>query len=182
MAVGRGLLEHCVEDIARSAEALAGVLAGGGTILVCGNGGSAAQAQHLAAELVGRFRGERPGLRALALTTDTSVLTAVANDYRFEEVYRRQVQALGRPGDGLVAISTSGESPNVLAACEAARGLGMLTVGLVGRGGGRLASVVDHAVVVPSDDTCRIQECHQLVTHTFCEAVEATLAARAPRG
>ncbi|MER3449550.1 MAG: hypothetical protein C4315_07210, partial [Chloroflexota bacterium] len=132
--------------------------------------------QHLAAELVGRYRRNRPGLAALALTVDTSALTAIGNDFGFEEVFSRQVEALGQPGDVLVAISTSGRSPNVLRAVDAARALGLKTVGLVGRDGGQLAGLVDLALVVPSEDTARIQECHITLGHILCDLVEGELA------
>jgi D-sedoheptulose 7-phosphate isomerase len=141
-------------------------------VLLFGNGGSASDAQHVAAELVGRFARERAPLPAIALTTDTSALTAIANDYGFEEVFARQVRALGRPGDVAVAISTSGNSPNVLRGAEAAREMGMTVVALTGAGGGALAAASDLCVNVPSDDTPRIQECHLTVEHVLCEAVE----------
>ena len=148
----------------------------GGKILLCGNGGSAADSQHIAAELVGRFRRERPGYRAMALTTDTSVLTSVANDYGYSEVFRRQVEALGRRGDVLVALSTSGNAENVLRAVKEARRLGLRTVGMTGRTGGKLAAAVDVAVRAPSNSTARVQECHSIIGHAICDLVEAALA------
>jgi D-sedoheptulose 7-phosphate isomerase len=154
-------------------------LNGGGKILLCGNGGSAADAQHIAAELVGRFCRERPGASAIALTTNTSVLTAVGNDYGFEEVFSRQVEALGRAGDCLVGISTSGESQNVLRGMEKGRSLGLSTVGLLGCGGGTLKELSDAAVVVPSESTPRIQEVHITIGHIWCDLLEERLAAQA---
>jgi D-sedoheptulose 7-phosphate isomerase len=156
---------------------------GGGKLLICGNGGSAADSQHLAAELVGRFETERAGWAALALTVDTSTLTAVANDYGFDRIFARQVEALGRPGDVLLVISTSGASVNCVEAVAAARRLRLRTHGLLGKGGGSLRSLVDHALVVPSDDTPRIQEIHGLVIHALCAALEsARLGPSAGRG
>lgn len=166
------------EAVERALEVLWQALDGGGKILLCGNGGSAADAQHIAAELVGRFRRERQGVPALALTTDTSVLTAVGNDYGFEEVFSRQVEALGRPGDCLVGISTSGKSQNVAQAMEKARIAGLSTVGLLGCGGGPLKELSDAAVVVPSDNTARIQEVHITVGHIWCDILEQRLAER----
>ncbi len=145
----------------------------GGKLLICGNGGSAADSQHLAAELVGRFQAERPGWAAIALTVDTSTLTAVANDYGFDRVFARQVEALGRPGDVLLVISTSGESANCLEAVTTAGRRGLRTHGLLGKGGGRLRGLVDSALVVPSDHTPRIQELHGLVIHALCAALES---------
>jgi phosphoheptose isomerase len=169
------LLAH---DVAAAAELFADTVAAGGTIFLCGNGGSAADAQHIATELTGRFVEDRRPLAAVALTTDTSALTAIGNDYGYEHVFARQVQALGRPGDLLCAISTSGDSANVLAAVDAARECGMRTIGLTGRGGGRLAAVSDVAVVVPSDTTARIQEAHIAVGHILCEAMEQRVFGR----
>ena len=154
---------------------LAGVLAEGGTVFWCGNGGSASDSQHLAAELVGRYRNDRQALRSVALNTDTSILTCVGNDFGFDKVFSRQVEALGRPSDVLVGISTSGNSPNILRAFEAASGLGMVTVGLLGRDGGQALPIVDEAIVIPSDSTARIQECHILIGHILCEIVEEEL-------
>jgi D-sedoheptulose 7-phosphate isomerase len=144
----------------------------GGKVLFAGNGGSAADAQHLAGELVSRFYYDRPALAGLALTTDTSVLTAIGNDYGYEQTFVRQVHGLGRPGDVLVALTTSGNSPNILAAVEVARGVGMRTIGLTGRGGGKVATAVDCCLRMPSDSTPRIQECHILVGHILCALVE----------
>jgi D-sedoheptulose 7-phosphate isomerase len=151
-------------------------LRAGGKVLTFGNGGSAADAQHFAGELVGRLRRDRPGLAAIALTTDPSVLTALANDFGFEAVFRRQVEALGRPGDVAFGISTSGRSPNVLEALRAARAKGLVTVGLTGGGGGALHGVVDYLVDVPHADTQRIQEVHLMVVHVVCQVVEEAVA------
>lgn len=151
----------------------------GNKILVCGNGGSAADAQHFAAELVGRFELDRPGVPCLALTTDTSLLTALANDHGYQAVFERQVLALGRAGDVLVAISTSGESDSVINAVVAARRVGMESIGLVGRGGGRLGQMPGVTVVcAPSERTCRIQEVHTLVVHIWAQMVDEAIADR----
>lgn len=144
-------------------------------VMLCGNCGSAADSQHIAAEFVGRFVKDRPALPALALSTDTSALTCIGNDYGFEEVFRRQVEALGAAGDVLVAISTSRNSENVLRAVEAARDARIHTIGLLGRDGGRLAAMVDVALIVPSDTTARIQESHIFIGHALCSLVEANL-------
>ena len=164
-----------VRSVERAAALLVEALQDGHMLLVFGNGGSAADAQHLAAELVGRFRRPRRGLAAVALTTDSSALTAIGNDFGFERVFARQVEALGSPGDVAVAISTSGDSPNVLAGVEAAQRAGMPVIGLTGGRGGKLRRAVDVAVVAPSDVTARIQECHIAVLHALCEAVDAAL-------
>lgn len=166
--------------VAAAARVLADALAAGGKLLFCGNGGSAADCQHLAAELTGRFVHDRRPLAALALTTDTSALTCIANDYDFEQVFARQLRALGRPGDVLVAISTSGHSPNVLAAADTARALGMACVGLLGRDGGALKSRCDPAIVVPSQVTARIQEAHILIGHSLCGMLEDLLGLQGP--
>ena len=154
------------------AKAMTSALRAGGKILWCGNGGSAADSQHLAAELVGRFRRERRGLASIALTTDSSVLTSVANDYGFEAVFARQVEAIGNAGDVLVGISTSGNSRNVIAALEAARAQGLVTVAFTGEGGGRIAALADHVFAVASRDTARIQEAHILAGHMLCDWIE----------
>ena len=164
------------DQIAGLAEDVLETLRGGGKILFCGNGGSAADAQHLAAEYVVRFRTERPGLAAIALTTDTSVLTAVGNDFGFHRLFARQVEALGRPGDLLVLHSTSGESENLLLAARAARALGLGTVALSAKGGGRLAAEVDRCITVPTQVTARAQEVQLTIGHIVCDWVERTLA------
>jgi len=169
------LSEACAEDIAVVGQLMVNVLAQGGTIYWCGNGGSAADSQHLAAELVGRFKGDRRALRSAALSTDSSVLTCVANDYSYDSIFSRQIEALGRPGDLLVGISTSGNSGNVLKAFEAAKQLGLHTVGLLGKDGGKAKRMADRSIVIPSDATARIQESHILIGHTFCDLIEEGL-------
>ncbi|HRZ24114.1 MAG TPA: phosphoheptose isomerase [Candidatus Contendobacter sp.] len=164
--------------IVQAAELLAERLRQGYKILVCGNGGSAADAQHFAAELVNRFEIERPGLAAIALTTDSSALTSIANDYAFDQIFARQVCALGRPGDVLLAISTSGNSPNVLAALAAAREQGLATVALTGRDGGRMAGQLgegDIELRAAAAATARIQEVHILLIHCLCDLVDHQL-------
>ena len=166
------------KPLAEAVEALVGCITAGGKVLVCGNGGSASDAQHFAAEFVGRFERERPGLAALALTTDTSILTAIGNDYDFNSIYSKQVQALGNPGDVLIAISTSGNSGNVLAAVGAAHAKDMTVVALTGRSGGRLGALLtdtDVHICVPHDRTARIQEVHGLALHCLCDAVHQQL-------
>lgn len=150
-------------------------LRAGGKLMFCGNGGSAADSQHLAAELTGRFIKDRRPLAALALSTDSSALTCIANDYSFDEVFARQVQGLGRAGDLLIAISTSGNSRNVIRAVEEAKALGMSVIGLLGRDGGALRERCDVAIVVPSQVTARIQESHILIGHTLCGLIEQQL-------
>lgn len=165
-------------SIARAAQAMAAALSAGGKILACGNGGSAADAQHFAAELVNRFETERPPLAALSLASDSSALTSIANDYAYEQVFAKQLRALGRRGDVLLAISTSGESPSVLAAVRAARELDIVTVALTGRGGGTLAGLLspsDVHVCVPHRSTARIQEVHILVLHCLCDGIDFQL-------
>ena len=164
--------------IAEAVELLTAALAADRKLLICGNGGSAGDSQHLAAELVGRFERERPELAAIALTTDSSILTAVANDYAFEQVFARQVRALGREGDVLVAISTSGNSPSVLAAAQAARERGLSIVALTGRGGGKLGEMLEAGDVhlcVPHQRTARIQEVHLLIVHCLCDGIDFSL-------
>ncbi|HRO61939.1 MAG TPA: phosphoheptose isomerase [Burkholderiaceae bacterium] len=166
------------EPIARAVELITSAFAADHKLLACGNGGSAADAQHLAAELIGRFERERPELAAIALTTDTSILTAVGNDYAFDQVFARQVRGLGRDGDVLVAISTSGNSPNVVAAAQAARERGLSLVAMTGRGGGRLGEMIgdgDVHMCVPHDRTARIQEVHLLILHCLCDGIDASL-------
>ena len=164
--------------IVDAVNALVGCITSGGKVLACGNGGSAADAQHFAAEFIGRFERERPGLAAIALTVDTSILTAVGNDYGFDVVYAKQVQALGAPGDVLLAISTSGNSANVLAAVDAAHAKDMTVVALAGRNGGKLRELLndtDVMVCVPHERTARIQEVHILALHCVCDAVDLQL-------
>lgn len=150
-------------------------LRGGGKILIAGNGGSAAEAQHFAGELVSRFAFDRDGLPAMALSTDTSILTAIGNDYGFERVFARQVQAHGRTGDVFIGLSTSGTSPNVLAAFEEARRRGLVCVGLTGNRGGPMRDLCDHLMAVPSADTPRIQEGHLVVIHIMCGLIEQAI-------
>jgi D-sedoheptulose 7-phosphate isomerase len=169
--------ETLSERIHEVAERLAATMKAGGKAIFCGNGGSAADSQHLATELVVRLSGksDRAALAAIALTTDSSILTACANDFGFEHIFSRQLEALGKPGDLLFAISTSGNSANVVCAVERARDMGITTVGLLGCGGGRLASLVDYSLLVPSDDTQRIQECHIAIGHVIIESAERML-------
>ena len=174
-------LEAMEQDIARFAERAWHCLAGGGRLFWAGNGGSAADCQHLAAELVGRFERERRGLASIALTTDSSVLTSVSNDYGFESVFARQVEALCRPGDMLVGLSTSGNSANVLRAMECAAGLDVYRVGLTGGSGGALRAQCELCLVVPSDNTARIQEAHILIGHILCDLVERQAVAPTAR-
>jgi D-sedoheptulose 7-phosphate isomerase len=178
IAVKESLLaDEPVQALVCAAGAIAEALRGGRKVLLFGNGGSAADAQHLAAELVGRFRMERPALPAVALGTNTSSVTAIGNDYDFEQVFARQVEALGTSGDVAVAISTSGRSPNVIRGVEVARRRQLVTVALTGGDGGELAGLVDHCMLVPSDVTARIQESHILLGHLVCELVERALFA-----
>ena len=170
--------EMLAAPIAEAAEAMVGSLLGNGKILACGNGGSAADAQHFAAELVGRFEMERQGLAAIALTTDSSIMTAVANDYGYNTVFERQVRALGHPGDVLLAISTSGNSPSIVEAITAAHDNEMRVVALTGKGGGQIAELLrdtDIHICVPSDRTARIQEVHLLTIHCLCDGVDCLL-------
>jgi D-sedoheptulose 7-phosphate isomerase len=181
LAENRRVAEYVTHDLRPAADQaaarLVACLRAGGKVMACGNGGSAADAQHLAAELVNRFLLERRPYAALALTTDSSVLTSVGNDYAFEQVFEKQVRALGRPGDVLVVFSTSGNSPNVLRAVEAAREAGIPTIGFLGGSGGRMQSRVDLPLTVAcSTHTPRIQEGHLLLLHLLCERVEAELA------
>ena len=159
-------------EIQQMAELCRCAIAGGGKILFMGNGGSAADAQHLAAEFVGRFVKERRALPAIALTTDTSILTAVSNDYGYDRVFERQVAALTNPGDVVVGISTSGNSPNVVKAIEEAKLLGAVTIGMTGQSGGNLAALCDLCIKVPSSHTARIQEAHILIGHIVCAVVD----------
>jgi phosphoheptose isomerase (EC 5.3.1.-) len=173
--VKRRTIETQAPMIVAIAERVVETFRRGGKLLLCGNGGSAADAQHIAAEFVSRFRRERHGLPAIALTTDTSILTAISNDYGYERVFARQVEALGRPGDMVIGISTSGISASVIAAMRAARNGGMATVGFTGASGGTLVDHVDLCLCVPSHNTARIQEVHITAAHVVCEIVERTL-------
>ncbi len=170
--------EILAKPIADAVNAVVGCITAGGKVLACGNGGSASDAQHFAAEFVGRFERERPGLAAIALTTDTSILTAVGNDYDFNSIFSKQVQALGSPGDVLLAITTSGNSANVLAAVDAAKAKDMTVIALTGRGGGKMRDRLgetDVHICVPHERTARIQEVHILVLHCLCDAVDLQL-------
>ena len=165
-------LENSISGIA---SVMANALRKSRTLFWAGNGGSASDAQHLAAELVGRFEKDRPAIASIALTTDTSILTAVGNDYGFESVFSRQIEALGRQGDVLVAISTSGNSPNIVKAVQAAKERGVMTIGLLGKTGGKLKELVEYSLVVPSDNTARIQEAHILIGHILCQLIEESI-------
>jgi D-sedoheptulose 7-phosphate isomerase len=176
IAVQKALLAHDTE-IAAVAKVLVDAYAQGKKSLWCGNGGSAADAQHFAAELVGRYYADRRALPALALTVNSSSVTAIANDFDASQMFARQLEAFGAPGDVVVLISTSGTSRNILAAARCARRLGLVTVGLTGKSGGKLKALVDYCVCVPSVDTPRIQEAHGLIGHIWCEMIEKALAA-----
>ena len=164
--------EQCLDEIEKAAEVCKAALKGGRTIFFCGNGGSAADCQHIAAELVGRFVKERRGLPAVALTTDTSILTAVGNDYGYQRIFSRQVEALVRKEDVVIGLSTSGNSTNVLLALEKARELGAVTIGMTGGDGGKMSTLCDISIVIPSQITARIQEAHILIGHTLCQFVD----------
>ncbi|QQR81410.1 MAG: D-sedoheptulose 7-phosphate isomerase [Deltaproteobacteria bacterium] len=154
---------------------LAQSLARGSILFWCGNGGSAADSQHMAAELIGRFKNNRRPLRSIALTTDTSILTCIANDYSYEDVFARQIEGLGHVGDVVIGISTSGNSENVVRAFKAAKRMGLMTVALLGKGGGVAQNLVDYSLVIPSNITARIQESHILIGHMLCEIIEQEL-------
>ena len=171
-------IELLAAPIAGAVELMVGALVGNGKILACGNGGSAADAQHFAAELVGRFEMERQGLAAIALTTDSSIMTAVANDYGYATVFERQVRALGQPGDVLLAISTSGNSPSVVEAVRSAQDNDLRVVALTGKGGGEIGRMLrdsDVHLCAPSDRTARIQEIHLLTVHCLCDGIDCLL-------
>jgi D-sedoheptulose 7-phosphate isomerase len=165
-----------VVDMASSA---ARAIKAGNVVFICGNGGSAADAQHIAGELVGRFRRKVRGYKAFALTTNSSVVTALANDYSYDEIFSRQLESMARSGDVLLALSTSGMSPNVIRAAETANGLGMTTMAFIGRGGGKLAEVSSFAMIVPHEDFARIQEAHMALGHIFCGLIEEMVLAPA---
>ena len=170
--------EVLVRPVSEAAQVLLNAITSGGKVLACGNGGSAGDAQHFAAEFVGRFERERPGLAALSLSTDTSILTAIGNDYAFDQIYAKQILALGQPGDVLLAISTSGNSANILEAIDAAHQKDMVVVALTGKGGGKAGQRLrdtDIHLCVPHDRTARIQEVHLLVIHCLCDAVDVSL-------
>jgi len=175
LAAHQRLLDDCQPLILEISALFVRRLQAGGKILLCGNGGSAADAQHVAAEIVGRYMRERKGWPAIALTTDTSILTAVGNDYGYDQIFRRQVEALGKSGDILVGISTSGNSPNVLAALEEALKIGMETVGFTGGSGGKMASLCRYVFIAPAQKTANIQELHIVVWHAVCDLVERAM-------
>lgn len=177
IAVKAELARVAVRPIQEAAEAITTCLRSGGKLIAFGNGGSASDAQHLVAELVGRYLTDRQALAAVALTVNTSSLTAIANDYGFEAVFARQLQAIARNGDVVLAISTSGNSPNILLALETARRLGLPRIGLTGQSGGKLRSEVEICIAVPSTSTPRIQECHALIIHILCGAIEESFVA-----
>jgi D-sedoheptulose 7-phosphate isomerase len=175
-AIERAGLDAGLLDTARKiADVIAGALRGGNKLLIAGNGGSAADAQHIAAEIVGRYKKDRPAYAAIALTTDTSALTAIGNDYGFEQVFARQVEGLGKRGDVLLALTTSGRSPNILAALKAARQQGLVTIGFTGAKGTALSASCDHLLLAPSEDTAVIQQIHMAFAHGICEVIEQTL-------
>lgn len=176
IAQHHAVLERCREQLIPTivdvGKIVKEAITGGRKVMLCGNGGSAADAQHIAAELIGRYKKERAPLWATALTTDTSILTCIGNDYCYEEIFARQIRAIGQPGDILIAISTSGNSGNILRAVAAAKDVGCTVVGLAGHQGGKLAPSCDYAVTVPSDNTARIQEMHIMIGHMLCEFLE----------
>lgn len=176
IALHQRVMEADAEPVLRAAAAIATAVNGGGKLLLFGNGGSAADAQHVAAELVGRFQRERRALAAVALTTDTSVLTSIGNDYAYDRVFARQVEALGAPGDVAFGISTSGASPNVVAGLEAARARGLTAIALTGRDGGAVGRAAAIHINVPSAATARVQEVHRTLLHAICELVEQAVA------
>jgi D-sedoheptulose 7-phosphate isomerase len=173
--VKRRFFESNAEAVAAAAQLMIDVVKGGGKILLFGNGGSAADAQHIAAELVNRLNRDHPPIAAIALTTDTSIITSIANDTGYEELFERQVLALGQPGDLALGISTSGNSKNVLRGVSAAKSRGLKTIGLAGRDGGQLARAADLTLIVPTDSTQRIQETHITIGHILCELIEDAL-------
>jgi len=175
LEVKRRFFDAHAADVERAAQLIANAFKANGKLLIFGNGGSAADAQHIAGELVNRFLQQRRALPAIALTTDGGVLTCIGNDTGFENIFARQIEALGAKGDVCFAISTSGTSPNVIAACEQARRHGMTVIGLLGRDGGTVAALCDLALIVPSEDTQRIQETHNLIGHIICELIEGEL-------
>ncbi|MCU0390770.1 MAG: D-sedoheptulose 7-phosphate isomerase [Thermoflexibacter sp.] len=170
------VIDSLQEDIFTASNMAIEALKRGNKILLFGNGGSAGDAQHIAAELTGRYKTERRGLPAIALTTDTSALTAIGNDYGYQRVFDRQVEALASKGDLLIGISTSGNSPNVMSALKLGKEIGCATLGLSGRGGGKMTEFCDLNLVVPSDDTPRIQEMHILIGHTICQAIDNAIS------
>lgn len=173
------LKQHAADDICRVVELCTAALRSGHKIIFCGNGGSAAQSQHLAAELVGRYKLDRPAMNALSLTVDTSNLTAIANDYGYDLVFARQLEGVGQSGDVLIGLSTSGNSPNVLRAFDKAREMGIHTVALVGRSGGKMAQAAELAISAPADTSAHIQEMHITIGHLVCDLIEKEFYAHA---
>ena len=169
--------QRCLPEIVEAANLILASVRAGGKVIAFGNGGSAAEAEHFVAELVGRYRLDRPPLAAVSLTTDTAVLTSIGNDYGFEQIFSRQLLAIGKTGDIAIAMSTSGNSPNVLAALESARTMGLASIGLTGKTGGKVRSMVDICLMAPSDCTARIQEVHTLMVHLICGFVEEAFVA-----
>ena len=184
LALSRDALERATQDAGlldtarKIADVITSALRGGNKLLLAGNGGSAADAQHIAAEIVGRYKKDRPAYAAIALTTDTSALTAIGNDYGFEQIFARQVEGLGRRGDVLLVFSTSGRSANILAALKVARQQGLVTVGFTGSKGTDMAAFCDHLLVAPSDETAVIQQIHLTFAHGICDVIEQTLVVR----
>ncbi len=182
LALSREALERAGADqglldaAGQIAEAIASALRNGNKLLIAGNGGSAADAQHIAAEIVGRYKKDRPAYAALALTTDTSALTSIGNDYGFEQIFSRQVEGLGKRGDVLLAMTTSGRSPNILSCLKVARAQGLVTVGFTGAKGTAMSASCDHLLVAPSDDTAVIQQIHMAFAHGICDVIEQKLA------
>jgi D-sedoheptulose 7-phosphate isomerase len=175
-ALQRAIQDSALLDVAQEiARAMIAALRSGNKILIIGNGGSAADAQHIAAEIVGRYKRDRPAWAAIALTTDTSALTSIANDYGFEQVFARQLEGLGQRGDVLLALSTSGKSPNILAALRLARERGLATIGFTGANGENLRASCDHLLVAPSDDTPVVQQIHLAMAHGICDQIEQTM-------
>lgn len=168
-------------DVLVAFEECSEVVANGGTIFFCGNGGSAGDAQHFAAELVGRLYSDRPSISGVALTVDSSALTCIGNDFGFEEIFSRQLEGVGRKGDCVVLISTSGESENLIKAAKVSKAMNIRVVGLLGKGGGALKEMCDNAIVVPHTDTARIQEAHGLIGHSLCQYIEQSLSASKPQ-
>lgn len=171
----RNLMSNHGETFSKCAEVVSKVLAQDNTIFWCGNGGSAAESSHLAVELIGRFKNNRRSLPSLSLNADTAAITCIANDFGYDEIYSRQLEGLGKKGDLLIVLSTSGESENILKVLKKANGMGITSIALLGKGGGRAVALSDFAIVVDSDETARIQEMHLLLGHTLCEYAEIAL-------
>jgi D-sedoheptulose 7-phosphate isomerase len=168
-------LENYLDEIKQIVNVINNCLKNNNKVILCGNGGSASQASHIAAEFVGRFKKERKALPAISLTTDSSIITSIANDYGYEKVFERQIEAIGKKGDVLIAITTSGNSKNIINAIEKAKLMGIKTVGLLGKGGGKTKNIADIEIIIPSDNTPRIQEAHLTILHIICELLEKRL-------